>query len=190
MPRNNVVGVHTYLLGFTKSEHVFPTTEMEDAIVCSTVVRLTLTHHSENFRTHRSVVSSNFKYSTQYEAQIEAMFGKNKSSRPVDRSAEVAAVDTSRESFPPLPNPGIEFQEDLHNLVLNPVDEFKSDPDDRVSDLNVSLDINVAVGSVVASAPVSAAAGPPSAAAAPSIVVDPPAVCGDGCPTETGLETG
>jgi hypothetical protein len=133
--------------------------------------------------------SRNFKHSTQYEIQIDAMFGKNKSSRPVDRSAEVAAVDTGRESFPPLPSRGIEFQEDLHNLVLDPVDEFKSDPDDRVSDLNVTLDINVAVGSVVASAPVSAAAGPPSAAAAPSIVVDPPAVCGDGCPTDTGLET-
>jgi len=120
---------------------------------------------------------------------MEAMFGKNKSSRPVDRSAEVAAVDTGRESFPPLPSPGIEFQEDLQNLVLDPVDEFKSDLDDSQSELNVSLDINVAVGSVVASAPVSAAAGPPSAAAAPSIVVHPPAVCGDGCPTETGLET-
>jgi len=60
------------------------------------------------------------------------MFGKNKSSRPVDRSSEVAAVDTGRESSPPLPSPGIEFQENLQNLVLDPEDEFKSDPDDRV----------------------------------------------------------
>jgi len=76
--------------------------------------------------------SRNLKYSTQYETQIDAMFGKNKSSRPVDRPSEVAAVDTGREGFPPLPSPGIEFQEDLQNLVLYPVGEFKSDPDDRV----------------------------------------------------------
>jgi len=116
------------------------------------------------------------------------MFGKNKSNRPVDRSAELAAVDTDRESFPPLESPGKEFQQDLHLLVLDPVDEFKSDPDDEVSDLNVTLDINVAVVSGVASAQVSAATGPPSAAAQ-SLVGDPPAAYGDGCPTETGLET-
>ena len=118
--------------------------------------------------------SRNFKYSTQYEIQIDAMFGKNKSSRPVDRSFEVAAVDTGRISFPPTDSPGKEFHEDLHNLVLGPVDELKCAPENPDSERNGTLDINVAVVSGVASARVSAATGPPSAAAL-SLPRNPPA---------------
>lgn len=61
--------------------------EIEDAIVCSPVVRYTLTHRSENSDTSLGFMdgkrSRNPKYSTQYETEIDAMVGQNKSTRPV-----------------------------------------------------------------------------------------------------------
>ena len=101
----------------------------------------------------------------------------------------MALVDEARESFPPLPEPSIESQPDLQDLVLAPVDELKSASDDCDGNFNVTFDIDVAVVSVVASAPAAAATRPPTAAAAPSVVVVPPAVSGDFGPTDTCLET-
>jgi len=89
----------------------------------------------------------------------------------------------------PLPSPGIESQPDLRDLVLGPVDELYFGPDDGVGQGNVALDVEVAIFAVVASAPATASAGPPTAAAARSIGVVPPTLCGDLCPTDTGLET-
>jgi len=106
-----------------------------------------------------------------------------------ESSSELLLVDEDAESFMPLPAPGIEFEPDLKNLVLAPVDQFKFGPDDQDGQGNITLHIEVAILSEVAFTPAAAAACPPAAAAAPSIVVDPPAFCGDLGPSDTGLET-